>query len=337
MAVAPLNKFITIAVPVAPGEQTVYTAPTGASAIVLYASVSNVGIGTTYPTVTFTHRRKSTASKTAGNTRDTRIIKNGEIPPQDSLVIIDGRLVLERSALKQDSIVIRGVQSGITTITNVEYTNTTGVATITTYNAHGFNVDDEVTLSNIVFDCAGYSASITTSIFPEPQRSFTVDSIVDNVGTSKTFTIDAGKVSGIPHTYVPAQHQFVSAVTNSVTVVSGSASGPFTPTDATYDGATGVLTLTIPGHSLTNGNTISIADYGITFSCSMDNYLTNHPYPRPTDPASTNTSDLNNGVLAISNVTTNTFQVNVGVSPSGGNVGPLQMELVMSILENSIS
>ena len=71
--------------------------------------------------------------------------------------------------------------------------------------------------------------------------------------------------------------------------------------------------------------------------CSMDNYLTNHPYPRPTDPASTNTSDLNNGVLAISNVTTNTFQVNVGVSPSGGNVGPLQMELVMSILENSIS
>ena len=69
----------------------------------------------------------------------------------------------------------------------------------------------------------------------------------------------------------------------------------------------------------------------------MDNYLTNHPYPRPTDPASTNTSDLNNGVLAISNVTTNTFQVNVGVSPSGGNVGPLQMELVMSILENSIS
>ena len=38
MAVAPLNKFITIAVPVAPGEQTVYTAPTGVSSIVPYAS-----------------------------------------------------------------------------------------------------------------------------------------------------------------------------------------------------------------------------------------------------------------------------------------------------------
>ena len=63
-------------------------------------------------------------------------------------------------------------------------------------------------------------------------------------------------------------------------MVSGSVSGPFTPTDATYDGATGILVLTIPNHGLLNGNTISIADYGITFSCSMDNYLTDHPYPR---------------------------------------------------------
>ena len=111
MAVAPLNKFITIAVPVAPGEQTVYTAPTGVSSIVLYASVSNVGVNT-YPSVTFTHRRTSTASKTSGNTRNIRIIKNGEIPPNDALVIVDGRLVLERSALLRDSVVIQGVQSG---------------------------------------------------------------------------------------------------------------------------------------------------------------------------------------------------------------------------------
>ena len=307
-------------------EEAIYRAPTGVSAIILYASVSNVGINT-YPTFTFTHRRTSTASKTSGNTRNIRVIKNAEIPPSDALVVVDGRLVLERSALLQDSVVIQGVQSGITTITNVEYANTTGVATITTYNTHGFNVNDEITLSNIVFDCGSYSGSITTSIFPEPQRSFTVDSIVDNVGTSKTFTIDAGKVSGIPHTYVPAQHQFISAVTNSVTVTSGSG-GPFTPTNATYDGATGVLVLTIAGHGLSNGNTIRIADYGITFRCSMDNYLTDHPYPRPTDPASG--SDL-----TVANKTTDTFEVNVGVSPSGGNVGPLQMEFIMSILENS--
>ena len=333
MAIAPLNKFITIAVPVAPGEQTVYTAPTGVSSIVLYASVSNVGIGGTYPKVTFTHRRTSTASKTSGNVRNTRVVKNAEIPPEDSLVVIDGRLVLERSALLRDSVVISGVQTGITTITNVGYSSETGIATVTTYNAHGFNVNDEVTMSGIAFTCGGYSGSITTSIFPEPQRGFTVDSIIGNVGTSKTFVIDAGKVN-IPHTYLPAVHNFVSAVTNSVTVVSGGG-GPFTPTDATYDGATGVLVLTIPHHGLSNGNTISIADYGLTFRCSMDNYLTDHPYPRPTDPASTSNSQLNNGVLTISNATATTFEVNVGVSPSGGRVGPLQMELIMSILENS--
>ena len=333
MAIAPLNKFITIAVPVAPGEQTVYTAPTGVSSIVLYASVSNVGIGGTYPKVTFTHRRTSTASKTSGNVRNTRVVKNAEIPPEDSLVVIDGRLVLERSALLRDSVVISGVQTGITTITNVGYSSETGIATVTTYNAHGFNVNDEVTMSGIAFTCGGYSGSITTSIFPEPQRGFTVDSIIGNVGTSKTFVIDAGKVN-IPHTYLPAVHNFVSAVNNSVTVVSGGG-GPFTPTDATYDGATGVLVLTIANHGLSNGNTISIADYGLTFRCSMDNYLTDHPYPRPTDPASTSNSQLNNGVLTISNATTNTFEVNVGVSPSGGRVGPLQMELIMSILENS--
>ena len=335
MAVAPLNKFITIAVPVAPGEQTVYTAPAQVSSIVLYASVANVGIGDTYPTVTFTHRRTSTASKTSGNVRDTRVIKNGEIPPNDSLVIVDGRLVLERSSLRRDSIVISGVQTGITTITNVGYSSITGIATVTTINAHGFNVNDEVTMSGIAFDCGSYSGSITTSIFPEPQRGFTIDSIIGNVGTSKTFVVDAGKVP-IPHTYLPAVHSFRSAVTNSVTVVSGSG-GPFTPTNATYDGATGVLVLTIAGHGLLNGDTISIADYGITFRCSMDNYLTDHPYPRPTDPASTSNSQLNNGVLGIGNTTTNTFEVNVGVSSSGGRVGPLQMELIMSILENSIS
>ena len=202
MAVAPLNKFITIAVPVAPGEQTVYTAPTGVSSIVLYASVANVGIGNTYPTVTSTHRRKSTASKTAGNIRDTRVIKNTEIPPNDSLVIIDGRLVLERSALLRDSVVIEGVQEGVVSINDVQYDNTTGITTVQTSTPHGFEVNDEVTMSGIAFSCASYTGGLTTSIFPSPQRSFVVDSITGSVGTSLTFTTNTGVVAGIAHTYL---------------------------------------------------------------------------------------------------------------------------------------
>jgi len=201
MAVAPLNKFITIAVPVAPGEQTVYTAPTGVSSIILYASVANVGVNT-YPTVTFTHRRKSTASGTSGNTRSIRIIKEAEIPPNDSLVIIDGRLVLERSALIQDSVIIEGAQSGVVAVSTAQYDNTTGVTTITTSTPHGFNVNDEVTMSGLAFTCNGYSGGFTTSIFPSPQQSFIVDSIDGSVGTSLTFTTNSGKVDGIPHEYV---------------------------------------------------------------------------------------------------------------------------------------
>ena len=74
MAVAPLNKFLTIAVPVAPGEQTLFEANVGTSAIVLYAQVSNVGTGVTFPTVTFSHRRRSVATSTAGNLRNNRIV-----------------------------------------------------------------------------------------------------------------------------------------------------------------------------------------------------------------------------------------------------------------------
>ena len=217
MAVAPLNKFLTIAVPVAPGEQTVYTTPVGVSAIMLYAQVSNVAGITTYPTVTFTHRRKSTASKTAGNTRNNRIIKDAEIPPNDSLIIIDGRLVVERSALISDSIVIEGTQSGIVTVTDCKYTNATGITTVTTLTAHNFNEGDEVTMSGLKFSCPGGSG-ITTTIFPSPHQSFTVSSIVGSVGVSKTFVTNSGVVGGITHTYVsdglvaPLQMEFICSV-----------------------------------------------------------------------------------------------------------------------------
>ena len=217
MAVAPLNKFITIAVPVAPGEQTVYTTPVGVSAIVLYAQVANVAGITTYPKTTFTHRRKSTASKTAGNTRNNRIIKNVEVPPNDSVIIIDGRLVLERSALITDSIVISGTQSGIVTVTDCKYTNTTGITTVTTLTAHNFNVGDEVTMSGLAFTCAS-NIGVTTNIFPSPQQSFTVSSIVGSVGVSKTFVTNSGIVVGIAHTYVsgglvaPLQMEFVCSI-----------------------------------------------------------------------------------------------------------------------------
>ncbi len=217
MAVAPLNKFLTIAVPVAPGEQTVYTAPTGVSAIVLYAQVANVGVNT-FPTVTLTHRRKSTSQRTFGNTRNNRIIKDAEVPQNDSLIIIDGRLVLERTAVVTDSLVIEGTQSGIVSVTNCLYDNTTGITTVTTISAHNFNIGDEVTMSGLSFTCSAGNYGITTTIFPSPQQSFTIESIIGSVGTSKTFVTNSGTVTGIAHTYVsgglvgPLQMEFICSI-----------------------------------------------------------------------------------------------------------------------------
>jgi len=213
MAVAPVNKFLTIAVPVAPGEQTVYSTPTGVSSIILYAQVSNVGVNT-YPSVTFTHRRKT--NKT-GNSRDIRIIKESEVPPNDSLIIVDGRLVLERTALISDSVVIRGTQTGIVTVTGCLYDTYTGITTITTLTEHNFVENDQITMSGLKFTCTG-STGITTTIFPSPQASFTITSISGSVGTSKTFVTNSGVGAGITHTYVsgglvaPLQMEFICSI-----------------------------------------------------------------------------------------------------------------------------
>ena len=60
-------------------------------------------------------------------------------------------------------------------------------------------------------------------------------------------------------------------------------------------------------------------------------------YPRSTDPASKSNSELNNGLLGVTTIvgSPNVFTVNVGVTTTGGLVGPLQMEFICSILENS--
>ena len=210
MAIAPVNKFITIAVPVAPGEQVIYSTPTGRSSIILYAQVSNVAAASTFPKVSFTHRRKT--NKT-GYIRNNRIIKEAKVPPNDSLIIIDGRLVLERNAVISDSVVIVGVQSGITSITNCLYDFTTGITTVTTSTNHNFSVGSQITMSGIAFTCSPGSSGITTTIFPSPQSAFTVSSVT----SSTIFVTNTGPI-GFAHTYVsgglvgPLQMEFICSI-----------------------------------------------------------------------------------------------------------------------------
>ncbi len=328
MAIAPLNKFLTIAVPVAPGLQELYKAPVGTSAIVLYAQVSNVGVNT-FPTVTFSHKRTSVATRTIGNVRNNRIVKDGEIPPNDALVLIDGRLVLERTALISDSLTISGTQSGITTINDVTYTSNTGLTTVTTLVPHGLSVNDQITMAGIAFTCPS-TAGITSSIFPAPQVAFTVEKVINNI----TFETNTGIVNNLPHTFRPSFHRFVRATPNCITVKSGSQNNAkISPIKGTtYDSVTGILSVTAAApHNLSTSDNIEFDNNTLVFTCSQDNYFQEKSYPRSTDPAA-NGNDKPVTVVGI-----NTFTVNVGVTTTGGLVGPLQMEFICSILENSTS
>ena len=366
MAIAPVNKFLSIAVPVTPGEQKLYEVPTGTSAILLYAQVSNVGINT-YPTVTFIHRREA---RSTGIKRDIRIIKDIEVPPNDAAVLVDGRLVLEKTATTLDRLYIKGTQLGIGTITDVDYSPYSGIATVTTMNPHGFNVNDQVAMVGIAFTCSS-NAGITTTIFPDPPQSSLVESIVDSVGTSKTFTSVIGGTgaqfvdhfyNASPHNFVKAvnnstisggdythtfktglstsvgavvmggdyTHKFVSAAPSCIQIQSGG-SGTLTPVYADYTASNGNLVLKFASNpGLSNGSTVSIATTSIVMQCEMDNFATNHSYPRVGDPAQGQN-------LTVSGAAGTAFTVNVGASattahtPSAAAYTPSTGELVLTI------
>ena len=302
MAIAPVNKFVSISVPVAPGLQKLYEVPTGTSALLLYTQVANVGIGVTYPNVTFNIRRQS---RSTGNTRDIRVIKNVEIPPNDAVILVDGRLVLEKTPLVLDQIYIDGTQEGVGIVTGVSYDEPSGIATVFTKTNHNFNVTDPITLSGIAFTCSG-STGITTTVFPDPQQSY----VVDTVANVKEFSTVVGGSKGYPHFYNSAIHYFERSRDNAIEVSTGT--GGYTLftaiTGTTYNPTSGDLVIkTASAHGLSVGDLIRIDDGGITFTCATDSNTTDHPYPRATDPASTK-------ILTISAVTSDTFTVNVGTS-----------------------
>ena len=84
----------------------------------------------------------------------------------------------------------------------------------------------------------------------------------------------------------------------------------YTPTTATYDPATGVSTVTIPGHDIQLGDYIEFAPYSFTFTCSQDGDATEHSYPRRGD-------GNYNTPMEVTNVAGDVITVNVGVGAGG--------------------
>ena len=118
------------------------------------------------------------------------------------------------------------------------------------------------------------------------------------------------------------EHRFVTADTDGIKIGVGGTIGNLTATNGTiYNPTVGILTVTTTiTHGLSNGDIIFFDDYSVTFKCSEDNFTTNHPYPRPTDPASTSNTKLNSGLLEVSNVTANTFSVTINTPITGGQI-----------------
>ena len=87
------------------------------------------------------------------------------------------------------------------------------------------------------------------------------------------------------------------------TTVAENLSNPITDVD--YNSTTGIMEIEIANHGFANGDSIQIPDGTITLSCNYKGTTINQSYPRSKDP--------NSGKwLVISNVTTDTFQVDVG-------------------------
>jgi len=105
MAQQPLNSYRTVTGVVSTTDTEIYRTKTGYTSIVLYAQIANTGVGNSVGvgTITFSHRREL-RSQSGVTTETTEIIKNALVPPNDALILLDGRLVLERTALKTDSI-----------------------------------------------------------------------------------------------------------------------------------------------------------------------------------------------------------------------------------------
>nr|BAR34370.1 strucutural protein [uncultured Mediterranean phage uvMED] len=108
-----------------------------------------------------------------------------------------------------------------------------------------------------------------------------------------------------------------------------------TPTDVAYTASTGVSVITIANHGLSNGDDIVIKSNGLTFSCGMDGNVAEKSYPRLAD-------GNHEQALTVSNVTNDTFEVNVGASPivnyqvSNATYDPVSGDVTMDIGAHSL-
>ena len=196
------------------------------------------------------------------------------------------------------------LKTSVHSISNATYDGNTGLTTITTYTPHGLDVGMGVTLSDLGFTCSygDYTHQFVTAGAEGTSAYVGGDYNHTFVSAAATAVATGGDYD---HTFVPGSEN-----TNAV-YVDTFEGARITPTDATYDGSNGNLVLTFgSNHNLIAGtNTVGIATSSLVFTCSRDNYASEHAYPRTTDPI------YGYANIAIAATTADTITVNVGASP----------------------
>ena len=177
--------------------------------------------------------------------------------------------------------------------TAATYTPATGDL-VFTMAGHTMTTSDTVTLGEGCFtftcDADGHATNHAYPRTTDP--AYNTPLAITNVN-GDLVTINVGASTSTESTYPRAQETFTAT------------------TGTTYTPATGVMSITTTApHGLSNGDKIKFDDQSLVFSCTYGDGNNGH-YPRVGDP-------LYNTYLAVSNVTTNTFEVNAlqGTTPT---------------------
>ena len=104
---------------------------------------------------------------------------------------------------------------------------------------------------------------------------------------------------------------------------------PHTISNAIYDPVVGIMTVTIAEHGFTEKDHVRFKDGAITFRCAQDDFLTDHSYPRPSDP-------ISNRWLKIQDIHTDSFAVQV-LQVNGRGSGAPQSNVTEHRFQSSLT
>ena len=243
---------------------------------------------------------------------------------------------------------IMTVSVGLNTVgvTTFSYDNVVGVGTVTLAEPHKFahatGVGRSFTLAGLNVGLARSGTSYGTTTWPNSDTATGDTFTIVSIPSPSEIKFTAG-ISTLTHTYTSGGHIGYGhkMKVGDTTILTGLAftghSGlttdyyphgkdaaydtsveitadgtAHTVTNASYNPTTGVLTLTVAAHGFSNGDKVRIVDGSLTFTCAKNSHATQHEYPRATDPVS-------GEWLTVSNVTTNTFRVNVLTNAPSSN------------------